>query len=297
MIRIGQQWHVNHVVDDYRTVADWYRTVFGAVDVFTDEWLEVEKRWASMVVVTDLAIDVMEPTEAAADLPLGRFLKRFGPHLHAMAFFVDSPSVDVYDTLTAAGVRCFGLGGSGRDEMVARPRGPVFTHPKDTAGQLEFMPFNADRPGPLGFPGRWGDPRYDPGWSAEPWRTHPLAVVGWRVGVVVEDLDRATKVYCALGGDVVAEEITAAAHRRRIRLGTDTTVELVRPASTDTVAARDLAANGEIIHACVFETADLDAAESHLIEHGVDIAERDGRRLIADPSSCYGAVIEFAERV
>ena len=53
MIEIGRQWHVNHVVDDYRVVTDWYRTVFGAVDVFTDDWLEPEKRWASMVTITE----------------------------------------------------------------------------------------------------------------------------------------------------------------------------------------------------------------------------------------------------
>lgn len=296
MIEIGRQWHVNHVVDDYRVVTDWYRTVFGAVDVFTDDWLEPEKRWASMVTITDLAVDVMQPSAEGADLPLGRFLTRFGSHLHAAAYFVNSPPADVYDALTGAGVRCFGLAGSGREAMAAKPMSPVFTHPKDTAGQLEFMPFIESKPGPLGVPGKWEDPRFLPGWSNQPWRDHPLAITGWRVGVVVRELDRATSVYTALGAHVAGDERSAGAHRRLLELGTNTTVELITPLSDDTVAARDLVANGEILHACVFETADLAAAESHLVEHGVGITERDGQRLITEPKTCHGAVIEFVGR-
>ncbi|HKV22903.1 MAG TPA: VOC family protein [Mycobacterium sp.] len=295
MIEIGQQWHVNHVVDDYRTVTDWYRTVFGAVDVFVDQWLDAEKRWASMVAIADLAIDVMEPTGEGAQLPLGKFLTRFGPHLHAAAYFVNSAPADVYDALTAAGVRCFGLAGSDRDAIAAQPMSPVFTHPKDTAGQLEFMPFVTSKPGPLGVPGVWEDPRFASGWSNRAWREHPLGIIGWRVGVVVQELDRATSIYSALGATVVGDETSAGARRRRLTLGTNTTVELVNPVDADTVAARDLAANGEIIHSCVFETADLAAAEAHLVDHGVLIAERDAHRLVADPKSCHGAVIEFVE--
>lgn len=293
LIDIGKQWHVNHVVDDYRSVTAWYRDVFGAVDVFTDEWLDPEKRWASMVAVADLAIDVMEPTAEGAHLPLGKFLTRFGPHLHASAYFVNSPPADIYDALTVEGVRCFGLAGAGRDAMVAQPMSPVFTHPKDTAGQLEFMPYVEDKPGPLGVPGKWEDPRFLPGWSDQRWRDHPLSIGGWRVGVVVRDLERATAVYAALGAIVVAEETVAGSQRCRVQLGTNTTVELIAPTSADTVAARDLEANGEIIHSCVFETADLAKAESHLADHAVVIAERDEKRLVADPATCHGAVIEI----
>jgi len=296
VIDIGRQWHVNHVVDDYRTVAEWYRTVFGAVDVFTDEWLDVEKRWASMLAIADLAVDVMEPTAEGADLPLGKFLKRFGSHLHAAAYFVNSSPADVYDALSGAGVRCFGLGGSGRDAVVASAMSPIFTHPKDTAGQLEFMPFVESKPGPLGVPGKWEDPRFVAGWSNQPWRAHPLAIEGWRIGVVVHELDRATGIYTALGATVCDEEQSAGSRRRVLKVGANTTVELVVPVSQDTVAARDLEANGEIMHSCIFETADLRAAESHLVEHGVEIADRGGQRLVADPTTCHGAVVEFVGR-
>ena len=110
---------------------------------------------------------------------------------------------------------------------------------------------------------------------------------------MVRELDPATDVYTALGAHVTEDERSTAAHRRLLTFGTNTLVELIAPHSEDTVAGRDLAANGEIMHACVFETADLAAAESHLVEHGVGIAERDGQRLTADPKTCHGAVIEF----
>ncbi|MDX1882228.1 VOC family protein [Mycolicibacterium sp. 120270] len=299
MVAIGKQWHVNHVVADYRTVTDWYRDVFGAVDVFTDEWLEAEKRWASMVTIADLAIDVMEPTADGAALPLGKFLARFGPHFHAAAYFVDGPPTAIFDALTAQGVRCFGLAGAGREVMVEQPMSPVFTHPRDTAGQLEFMPFSESRPGPLGVPGRWDDPRFSDGWSNEPWQRHPLGIQGWRVGVVVRDLDRAADVYRALGADVIAKSDDPGATRCRLRLGANTTVELIAPTSDDTVAGRDLAANGEIMHSCIFETGDLIVAETHLTDRGVGIAERHPARLVTDPATCHGAVFEFvpAERI
>ncbi|EHI13377.1 VOC family protein [Mycolicibacterium thermoresistibile] len=293
MVAIGRQWHVNHVVSDYRTVTDWYREVFGAVDVFTDEWLEAEKRWASMVTIADLAVDVMEPT--VAELPLGRFLSRFGSHFHAAAYFVACPPTEIFDALTAQGVRCFGLAGAGREVMVEKPMSPVFTHPRDTAGQLEFMPFSESRPGPLGVPGKWADPRYGEGWSTEPWERHPLGIRGWRIGVVVRDLDRATGIYRALGADVVAKDDGPDAARCRLRLGTNTTVELISPTSESTVAGRDLAANGEIMHSCVFETADLASAQAYLADHGVGIAERHRGRLVTDPATCHGAVFEFVE--
>jgi catechol 2,3-dioxygenase-like lactoylglutathione lyase family enzyme len=293
MIEIGKQWHVNHIVDDYRRVSAWYRDVFGAVDIFTDEWLEAEKRWASMLAIADLAVDVMQPTPEGADLPLGKFLTRFGQHFHASAYFVDCAPTEIFDALTDAGVRCFGLAGAGRDVIAEKPMSPVFTHPRDTAGQLEFMPFSESMPGPLGVPGKWQDPRFIDGWSVAPWHRHPLAIVGWRVGVVVGDLDRAVDIYHALGADVIAKDEAFDAQRCRLRLGTNTTVELIMPSTENSSAGRDLAANGEIMHSCIFETSDLVSAEAHLAGHDVVIAERDGGRLVTDPASCHGAVFEF----
>jgi hypothetical protein len=142
-------------------------------------------------------------------------------------------------------------------------------------------------------PGKWEDPRFLDGWSVQPWRRHPLAIVGWRIGVVVRDLDRAIDVYRALGADVVAKDEASNAQRCRLRLGTNTTVELIRPSTEGSSAGRDLTANGEIMHSCIFETSDLASAAAHLADHDIVIAERDGDRLVTDPASCHGAVFEF----
>ncbi len=292
-IEIGNFWHVNQVVDDYKATSDWYRRVFGAVDIFVDDWAEAEQRWATMLTIGDLAIDVMEPTAEGAELALGKFRTRFGQHFSAAAYWVDGDPAEVFDALTAAGVRCFGGTGSSREEMATNRMRPVFTHPKDTAGQLEFMPFIESKPGPLGFPGKWEDPRFLEGWSTEPWRTHPLGIHGWRLGVVVSDLDRAASIYGALGAVVTADETAGSVRRLRIKVGASTTVELIKPLSADSVAGQDLAANGEILHSCVFECADLAAVESHLEAHDVVIAERFDGRLITDPKTCHGGVFEF----
>lgn len=294
MLKIGRLWHVNHIVRDYRAVADWYRRVFGARDVFVDDWLDVEKRWASMVTIGDVAIDVMEPTAEAAELPLGRFLTRFGEHYQAVAYFVSSPPVEIFDALTEGGVRCFSFAGGGRDSLADKPKAPIFTHPKDTAGQIEFMPFVQTRPGPLGVPGEWQDPRYTTGWSSDAWRdAHPLGIEGWRVAVVVRDLAAAGRVYEALGAPRIHQETSADARRAWHRLGENTRVELVEPTTEGTVAARDLERNGEIFHSCVFEVRDLDAAAAHLESQGVSLAERYPDRIVVDPESCHGAGFDF----
>jgi catechol 2,3-dioxygenase-like lactoylglutathione lyase family enzyme len=120
-----------------------------------------------------------------------------------------------------------------------------------------------------------------------------LAIEGWRVGVVVKDLERAVEIYRALGADVVGKDDLADDARCRIRLGANTTVELIKPRTEDTLAGIDLASNGEIMHSCIFETSNLASAEAHLAEHGVDIAERGSERFITNPSTCHGAVFEF----
>jgi hypothetical protein len=171
---------------------------------------------------------------------------------------------------------------------------PFFRHRKDTAGQIEFMPFVQTRPGPLGVPGEWEDPRYAAGWSTDAWRdAHPLGIEGWRVAVVVRDLNAAGRVYEALGAPRIHEETSADARRAWHRLGENTRVELVEPTTGDSVAARDLARNGEVFHACVFEVRDLEAAAAHLESQGVALAERHPDRIVADPESCHGAVFNF----
>jgi hypothetical protein len=63
--------------------------------------------------------------------------------------------------------------------------------------------------------------------------------------------------------------------------------------SADSLAGRDHARHGDILHSVTFRVADLDRAEAHLRAHGVALAARDDATLIADPASTYGAVLGF----
>ena len=76
-------------------------------------------------------------------------------------------------------------------------------------------------------------------------------------------------------------------------MGDDTLVELAQPLETDTIAGRDLAKNGDIMHAVTFQVADLERAERHLKSHGVGILSRDDSTLIADPETTFGAPFRF----
>jgi hypothetical protein len=298
MLNIGKCWHTNHIVRDYKKVADWYRKVFAARDVFVDHWLEVEKRWATMLVIGELGVDIMQPTPEGAELPLGRFMSRFGEHYQAVAYFVKSPPIEIYDALSAGGVRCYSFAGSGREAVEKHSMVPVFTHPKDTAGQLEFMPYTEKLPGPLGAEGKWHDPRYQPGWSAAPWREHPLGIEGFRLAITVRDLEKAGRVYEALRAPKLKESEQAGAKRAWYRLGEGTLIELVQPTVTDSAAARDLEKNGELLHSTVFEVRDLAAVASHLEAHGIRIAERYDGRIVADAATCFGAGFDFTtERI
>jgi hypothetical protein len=73
-------------------------------------------------------------------------------------------------------------------------------------------------------------------------------------------------------------------------------VELHKPLSSETRAGRDLAANGELPHACTFTVRDLEAAERHVESLGIGV-ERAPTRFTLDPADAFGAVYSFTERV
>ncbi len=83
------------------------------------------------------------------------------------------------------------------------PGNTIFTHPKDTFGQLEFE----------GKSEHWRgmDPRFQPGWSVEPWRDGPLGIKGLsHMTTVVRDLAKARHFYTtALEGTVLHRGVGA----------------------------------------------------------------------------------------
>lgn len=288
--RIGQLFHVIHVTDDVAGLDRWYVEVFGARRWMPLHYSDIEMRDASIVVVGDMPLEPMATVDrpGAERRPVGRFRAKIGPHLHSVAWYVEGGE-ELHQSMVDQGVRVVADGGL----PVGAPgtSAALYTHPRDTSAQLEFFP------GP-----REGDPRLEPGWNAS-WRAtrHPLGITGLsHLTIVVGDLARATAFYTeGLGGRLVAErecDLTATKDAF-VAIGTDTVVALSTPMSAGSLAGRDHARNGDILHSLTFRVADLDAAEAHLRVHGITLAGRDDTTLVADPDTTYGAVLAFTTAV
>jgi catechol 2,3-dioxygenase-like lactoylglutathione lyase family enzyme len=284
--RIGPLFHVIHITDDVARLDQWYVDVFGARRWMDIHYSPLEMRDASIIVVSEVPIEPMATVarEGAERTPVGRFSAKVGPHLHSAAWYVDG-AADLHESMVAQGVRVVGDGGL----PVGAPgtSGALYTHPRDTAAQLEFFP------GP-----RLDDPRDEPGWDASWWATdHPLGITGLsHLTVVVGDLARATAFYTeGLGGRLLAEGESAltATKDAFVSVGDHSVVCLSAPMSADSLAGRDHARNGDIFHSLTFRVADLDRADTHLRNHGIGVVGRDDTTLIADPTDAYGAVLAF----
>jgi hypothetical protein len=98
------------------------------------------------MMIGDFMIEVIEPSKVPEDqqAPLPRFRNRFGQHFHSLAWYVDVPDQrPLFDRLRAAGVRIAKPGGGmfddGDDVVIGNT---IFTHPKDTFGQIQFEGLN-----------------------------------------------------------------------------------------------------------------------------------------------------------
>jgi catechol 2,3-dioxygenase-like lactoylglutathione lyase family enzyme len=284
--RIGQLFHVIHITDDVVGLDQWYVEVFGARRWMPLHYSHIEMRDASIVVVGDVPFEPMATVHrpGAERTPVGRFRAKIGPHLHSVAWYVEGAE-DLHQSMVDQGVRVVADGGL----PVGAPgtSGALYTHPRDTSAQLEFFP------GP-----REGDPRLETGWDASWWATsHPLGITGLsHLTIVVGDLARATAFYTeGLGGRLVAERESdlTATKDAFVGIGTDMMVALSTPMSAGSLAGRDHARNGDILHSLTFRVGDLEVAEAHLRAHGVALAGRDDTTIVADPDSTYGAVFAF----
>ncbi len=291
---IREFFHLIHIVHDEDEVDAWYQALFSAETFAKKHWLEYEKRWASLSMVGDLMIEVIEPSGLPEDqgMPLSKFRNRFGQHFHSLAWFVDAPDVQpLFNRLRLRGVRVAKPGGGLFPDGDVDPGNTIFTHPKDTFGQLEFEGLNE----------QWlrADPRFGDRWSAAYWRDeHPLGIVrASHLTTLVNDLGRARGLYeDTLDGTVLHSEVSPHSESHFVAVGTDAVVELCSPLSSDTRAASDLAANGELPHACTFTVRDLSAAEVHVESLGLRV-ERGDAQFTIDPTDAFGAVYSFTERV
>lgn len=293
MFNIGKLFHVVHVTDDLETVDRWYDDVF-SVERFYHDYNEVAKRDASLVLIGDF---VMEPlalakVEGAADTPLGRFHARFGQRLHSIAWYVDDVTA-LSEALRRHNLRMYGLAGNLLNASPREQGGTaIWTHPRETAGSLEFSESAAYRA---------LDPRFKPGWSPSFWRDqHPLGIERTaHLTVLMRDLERAKAVFQdALQGRLVHEEESAGKSTQSAYfwVGQDTIVEAARPTSVDSLAGRDLERNGELLHAVTFKVKDLRAAADYFREKSIPTLTLDEQTFILDPAAAFGAVLGFTER-
>ncbi len=194
---IGRLYHVIHIVDDLDVAQSFYGSVF-PLETYTDhEWSDTDKRLASLSIITDnFVIELIQPSHAEEDLQvsLPKFAHKFGSRLHSMAWFSDDVPA-LATRFEAAGIRVLGGG-----------YGTIFTHPKDTFGQLQFQTGPPEVPVP--------DPRLVPGWASTANREHPLGLVrASHVTTMVSDLDAAANLY---RGPLDGQLLHAARRRRRV---------------------------------------------------------------------------------
>jgi catechol 2,3-dioxygenase-like lactoylglutathione lyase family enzyme len=301
-ISIGDLYHVIHAGDELAPLDDWYDSVFSPRrGILDDDYFAPQNRQASLAAIADCIVEAMAPRQDTAgweSTPLGKFIARFGSHWHSVALYVDEVG-PVWDRLLERGIRVV-KGGRPEDSPDGRPGEftPIYTHPRDTITQLEFMrrrPRLVARD--FAAPGEL-DPRYLPGWDGDWWRTNqPLGIARLAyISVVTADVDKARRVFVdVLGGTPLLESRSALTQTTDlyVALGSQTVLQICRPDGAGSLAGHDLATNGETLHAVAFTVADLDSAEAYLRQRGLTILGRDAETLLVDPASSFGAPYRF----
>src|SRR5579862_1190727 len=141
--RIGKNFHIIHMTDDLRELDAWYYDIFSVQRFMPDSYGTAEVRDASLVLLGDLCMETLAPAfrvEGWDQKPLGRYYRRHGKRFHSLAWYVDDGMGELFSDLMGAGIRCYGTGGVklGGTE----PPQTLFTHPRDTCTQLEFVATN-----------------------------------------------------------------------------------------------------------------------------------------------------------
>ena len=287
MFKIGKLFHLTQVVDDLERVDRWYDDVF-AVERFYNGYEELAGRDASLIAIGDVIMEPMTPAkvEPLKNPSVKRFHDRFGQHLHSIAWYVDDVQA-ISTALDEAGFRLFNI--VGRQVKPPHKAAAVWTHPRETPGQLEFAVYSD----------AMADPRMKPGWSSARWRAHPLGIEGLSsIGIVVADMAKAKRLYCdVLGGTLLGEETLAGRkHSAFVAIGEDSVVELAHPLADDSIEGRELAKNGEGICSLILRTSALDRAGEFLRSKG-HLPEMEGKEtLVLDAGQAFGMRLGFTER-
>ena len=292
-VPIREFFHLIHVVDDFDAGATLYAELLAPLVFYPKSYSDDERRWASLGLVgTDFVIEVVEPGDREEDLerPLPRFRRRFGEHFHSLGWYVDGDDLPpLVRRLCGYGVRVVGPEGQSLCGVADAdlPR-TVFTHPKDTSGQVELQGVlpSDDRP----------DPRFRGDWSSTFWRDrHPLGIERTsHLTTVVRSIDESCRIYeAAFGARPFHRREDGDSRSAFLLMGLDTVVEFAQPLVSGTLLADDLAEHGQLPHSVTFRVRDLEAVERHVEAVGIRVGDRRADTLTLDPRDCHYAVFSF----
>jgi hypothetical protein len=292
--KIGKNFHIIHMTGDARQLNLWYYDVFSVRCFMPESYMDAEKRDASLVLLGDLCIEPLAPAfrvDGWERMPLGRYYAQHGQRLHSLAWYVDEGMDEIYRTLRAAGVECRGTAGvllTG--DYVG---GPVFTHPRDTLTQLEFIP----SPNAPGGPSLLRDPRFEPNWSASWWADyHPLQIQKVsHLTISTYDMAKARDVYIGLlQGTLLHEDVNPILGARSafVLVGSDTIVELAEPMGEGPLQS-DMVRFHQSLYSLTFKVRDLGDAEQYLESKGVKFTSTDDTILVTDADTTNGCVMAF----
>jgi extradiol dioxygenase family protein len=283
---LRELFHFMQIVNDFDAAQSFYDSLLTPETYMKKSWSDFDKRWASLGVVgPDFVLEIMEPSTLPEDQgsPLPKFRSRHGQHWHSFSWYVDADDMPaLVERLRGHGVRVLMPYPT---EAGAIP-GTIFTHPKDTFGQLEIQSFRGDQR---------RDPRFSGAASAARWRDGPLKLErASHLTTVVSELERARELYVkCLEAEVFHTSSGPDRDSVFILVGTETVVELARPKAEDSTLGRDLAEHGELPHAVTFTVSDLDAAAQHIEHLGLTVRRNDDDTIMLDPAQAFGAVIAF----
>ncbi len=279
---IGAMIHVIHVGESIRELNAWYENVFGGlVFLGLDEptYLAEEKRWASLLMVSDLCVETVAPDLPADEATaFGRFFARRGQQLHSVGF-VSEDVEGLAANLNERGIRCALQRANGRTWFFPRPR--------DIGGLIiEFIDDLVPE-----------DPRLREEWSSlrRLWSTHPLGLESLaHVTIGARDRSASLETFTGLWTSEALDETQDPSRGRAsswLRLG-DTVIELAQPTDDHTDLAVAVGASDNSVYSVTFTVRDLDRARAHLEAHSIGV-ESVGDVLLADPADCHGARYEF----
>ncbi|MEW2622488.1 VOC family protein [Streptomyces sp. NPDC048106] len=288
---IGQMVHVVHMSDDVQQLRRFYEDVLGGyVYMGVDEpnYFDREDRYATLLMVGDLCVETMAPRMPAdPKLPVGKFYRKFGRHLHSVGYKVEDLA-GLADRLLARGVRIAKPGGGSIEEL-APDTHYFFPSPRDTAGLMVEL-CRTDMP---------GDPRVQETWSSLEgmWRNHPLTLDRFSyVTLGVRDLESAVSVYVDVMQAVPVQtgvDEDLAARYATLQLG-DCLLQLAEPSGADSSLGRHVERWGNMIYSLRFRVRDLDSAESWLNKNAVRTTRVRPELFVTEVEDTFGAPMFFS---